>query len=89
VEACVTEEVFPGCKVSTAAYLTGLLQPEVIRELELSRFGYQALAGDPPSFTPFPDGRSCPLAGSVAPCEIAKPRRDSAPIPSMCPGSTG
>jgi phytoene dehydrogenase-like protein len=37
--ACVTEEVFPACKVSTAAYLTGLLQPEVIRELELPRFG--------------------------------------------------
>jgi phytoene dehydrogenase-like protein len=55
--ACVTEEVFPGCKVSTAAYLTGLLLPEVIRDLELPRFGYTVMAKDPPSFTPLPDGR--------------------------------
>jgi phytoene dehydrogenase-like protein len=55
--ACVTETVFPGCKVSTAAYLTGLMLPEVIRDLELPRFGYQVMAKDPPSFTPFPDGR--------------------------------
>jgi phytoene dehydrogenase-like protein len=55
--ACVTEEVFPGCKVSTAAYLTGLILPEVIRDLELPRFGYHVMAKDPPSFTPLPDGR--------------------------------
>lgn len=56
--ACVTEEVFPGCQVSTAAYLAGLLLPEVIRDLELPRFGYTVIAKDPPSFTPLPDGRS-------------------------------
>ena len=54
--ACVTEAVFPGCKVSTAAYLTGLMLPEVVRDLELPRFGYQVMAKDPPSFTPLPDG---------------------------------
>src|SRR3972149_1595307 len=56
--ACVTEEFFPGCKVSTAAYLSGLMLPEVIRDLELSPFGYTVIAKDPPSFTPLPDGRS-------------------------------
>ncbi|MBI2371435.1 MAG: NAD(P)/FAD-dependent oxidoreductase [Deltaproteobacteria bacterium] len=56
--ACVTEEVFPGYRVSTAAYLCSLLQPRVIQDLELERFGYQILPKDPASFTPLPDGRS-------------------------------
>lgn len=55
--ACVTEEVWPGYRVSTAAYLCGLLLPKIIAELELERHGYHVLVKDPPSFTPFPDGR--------------------------------
>jgi phytoene dehydrogenase-like protein len=56
--ACVTEEVFPGCKVSTAAYVNSLLRPQIIKELELPRFGFEMLPRSPSSFTPFPDGRS-------------------------------
>src|SRR5437016_2648517 len=56
--ACVTEEVFPGCKVSTAAYVNSLLRPQVIRELDLPRYGFEMLPRSPSSFTPFPDGRS-------------------------------
>ncbi len=56
--ACVTEEVFPGCKVSTAAYVSSLLRPQVIKELELTRYGFEMLPRSPSSFTPFPDGRS-------------------------------
>ena len=37
----VTEEIWPGYRVSTAAYLTSLLQERIVRELELERFGYQ------------------------------------------------
>jgi phytoene dehydrogenase-like protein len=55
--ACVTEELWPGCKVSTAAYVNSLLRPEVIRELELKRHGFAMLPRNPSSFTPFPDGR--------------------------------
>src|SRR3972149_6964395 len=55
--ACVTEEIWPGYRVSTAAYLCGLLLPQVIEDLELVRFGYEVVVKDPPSFTPFPDGR--------------------------------
>ena len=33
--ACVTEETWPGFKVSTAAYVTSLLRPEIIRDLAL------------------------------------------------------
>src|SRR5213593_5206987 len=56
--ACVTEEVWPGYKVSTAAYVNSLLRPEIIRELELARHGFEMLPSNPSSFTPFPDGRS-------------------------------
>lgn len=55
--ACVTEEVWPGFRVNTAAYLCGLLQPKIIRDLDLGRFGYQILPKDPAFFSPFPDGR--------------------------------
>ncbi len=55
--SCVTEEVWPGFRVSTAAYLASLLNAKVIRELELERFGYQVDAKDPAFFSPFPDGR--------------------------------
>ncbi|HEX4590856.1 MAG TPA: NAD(P)/FAD-dependent oxidoreductase [Gemmataceae bacterium] len=56
--ACVTEEIFPGCKVSTAAYVNSLLRPQIIRELDLPRYGFEMLPRSPSSFTPFPDGRS-------------------------------
>ena len=54
--ASVTEEVFPGFKVSTAAYLCSLLQERIIRELDLPRYGYYVYPKDPAFFTPFPDG---------------------------------
>jgi len=53
----VTEEIWPGYRVSTASYLTSLLQERIIRELELERFGYQVDPKDPAFFSPFPDGR--------------------------------
>ena len=45
--ACVTEEVWPGRRVSRASYVVSMLQPRVIRELELERFGYRAVPLDP------------------------------------------
>jgi phytoene dehydrogenase-like protein len=53
----VTEEIWPGYKVSTGAYLTSLMQERIIRELELERFGYAVDAKDPAFFSVFPDGR--------------------------------
>jgi phytoene dehydrogenase-like protein len=54
---CVTEELWPGYRVSTAAYLSSLLSDKVVDDLELKRFGYQVDAKDPAFFSPFPDGR--------------------------------
>jgi phytoene dehydrogenase-like protein len=56
--ACVTEETFPGFKVSTAAYVNSLFHPAIVRDLKLASYGYEVLPRDPSSFTPFPDGRS-------------------------------
>lgn len=55
--ACVTEEIFKGFKVSTAAYVNSLFRPEIIRDLRLKDFGYEAVERNPSSFTPFLDGR--------------------------------
>jgi phytoene dehydrogenase-like protein len=56
--ACVTEEVFPGFKVSTAAYVNSLFRKEIVRDLRLAEHGFEVLAREPSSFTPLPDGRS-------------------------------
>src|SRR5687767_4553086 len=56
--ACVTEEVFPGFKVSTAAYVNSLFRKEIVRDLRLADHGFAVLAREPSSFTPLPDGRS-------------------------------
>ena len=53
----VTEEIWPGYRVSTASYLSSLMQEKVVRDLELARFGYVVDAKDPAFFSPFPDGR--------------------------------
>jgi phytoene dehydrogenase-like protein len=55
--ACVTEETFPGYKVSTAAYVNSLFRPEIVRELRLRDYGFESLERIPASFTPFQDGR--------------------------------
>src|SRR5438552_11110162 len=56
--ACVTEEIFPGFKVSTAAYVNSLFRKEIIRDLHLADFGFAVLERNPSSFSPFPDGRT-------------------------------
>src|SRR5215510_5708247 len=53
----VTEEIWPGYKVSTGAYLTSLMQERIVQDLELEHFGYRVDAKDPAFFSVFPDGR--------------------------------
>src|SRR3982074_371496 len=54
---CVTVEVFPGFKVSTAAYVNSLFRKEIVRDLRLAEHGFAVVERDPSSFTPFPHGR--------------------------------
>ncbi len=63
--AAVTDEPWPGFRVSTAAYVVSLFRPEIVRDLELGRHGYQLLPRNPSSFTPFPDGRSLTMGSDA------------------------
>jgi phytoene dehydrogenase-like protein len=45
--ACVTEEVWPGHRVSRASYVVSMLQPKVVKDLRLHEFGYEAIPLDP------------------------------------------
>jgi len=55
--AAVTEELYPGFRYSTAAYLVSLMQERIVRDLELARHGYHVYPKEPAYFAPFPDGR--------------------------------
>src|ERR1700676_1152250 len=56
--ACVTEEnIFDGFKVSTAAYVNSLFNPQITRDLRLGAYGFALLERNPSSVTPFMDGR--------------------------------
>lgn len=54
--ACTLEEPFPGFTMSPCAYVVSLLRPEIIRDLELHRYGFDAYVKDPQMFVPFQDG---------------------------------
>jgi phytoene dehydrogenase-like protein len=56
--ACVTEELFPGYRLSSCSYICHLLQEKVIVDLELRRHGFEVYSLAPSRFHPFPDGRS-------------------------------
>jgi phytoene dehydrogenase-like protein len=45
--ACVTEELWPGARVSRCSYVVSMLQPKIVSDLELERFGYRAIPLDP------------------------------------------
>lgn len=70
----VTEELWPGFKISRASYVNSLFRPEIVQDLELKKHGFEMLPRDPSSFTPFPDGRSLLLGPDKDLCqrEIAK-----------------
>jgi phytoene dehydrogenase-like protein len=64
--AAATEEPWPGYRVSSASYVVSLMPPQVVRELELKRHGYEVSIITPDYFVPFPDGTSLTLWGDVA-----------------------
>ena len=81
--AC-TEELWPGYKVSTAAYVISLFLPEITRDLRLKQYGLEVLPRNPSSFTPLLDGRSLTLGPDMVESqrEISKfSRRDAEAYP--------
>jgi phytoene dehydrogenase-like protein len=80
----VTEEIWPGYRVSTAAYLSSLLQDRIVQDLDLEHWGYRVDPKDPSFFSPFPDGRYLFFWGDEQKtlAEIAKfSRRDAETFP--------
>src|SRR5262249_6269981 len=57
---CVTEEIAPGCRVSTTSYIASMLRPEVISELRLADHGLRMVPCDPVVQVPFPEGQVVP-----------------------------
>jgi phytoene dehydrogenase-like protein len=57
---CVTEEIAPGCRVSTTSYIASMLRPEVIQDLKLADYGLRMVPCDPAIQVPFPDGQVVP-----------------------------
>jgi phytoene dehydrogenase-like protein len=57
---CVTEEIVPGCRVSTTSYIASMLRPEVIQDLHLADHGLRMVPCDPAIQVPFPDGHVVP-----------------------------
>jgi len=55
--AACSEEIYPGFTYSVCSYVVSLLRPQIIRDLQLSRFGLHVLPLES-TFTPYPDGRS-------------------------------
>ncbi|HEU4403116.1 MAG TPA: NAD(P)/FAD-dependent oxidoreductase [Candidatus Polarisedimenticolia bacterium] len=71
--ASVTEEVWPGYRVSTASYVMSMMQRKVIRDLDLPRYGWDMLPMDC-LFVPFEDGRYLAMWGDTrkTQAEVAK-----------------
>ena len=64
-----TEELWPGYKISTAAYVISLFLPQITRDLRLKQHGLRVLPRTPSSFTPLPDGRSLLLGPDDSLCQ--------------------
>src|SRR5437899_5337298 len=52
---CVTEEIAPGCRVSTTSYIASMLRPEVISGLRLAEYGLRTRPCDPAIRVCLPD----------------------------------
>ena len=52
----MTEEVWPGARVSRASYVVSMLQPKIVSDLRLHEFGYRAVPLDPAYAAMTPDG---------------------------------
>jgi phytoene dehydrogenase-like protein len=70
--AAVTEEFDPGFRNSVAAYTVSLLNPTIIRDLELHAHGLRIVERPLSNFLPLPDGRYLKVAPGRTKAEIAK-----------------
>ncbi|HUB65072.1 MAG TPA: NAD(P)/FAD-dependent oxidoreductase [Methylocella sp.] len=70
--AAVTEEFSPGFSNSVAAYTVSLLNPKIIRDLDLAAHGLRIVERPISNFLPLDDGRFLKIGGGQTKREVAK-----------------
>ncbi len=76
--AAVTEEFHPGFRNSVASYTVSLLNPKVIRDLDLHAHGLKIVERKISNFLPLDDGRYLKVGGGKTKEEVGKfSRRDA------------
>jgi phytoene dehydrogenase-like protein len=70
--AAVTEEFHPGFRNSVAAYTVSLLNPKVIRDLDLARHGLRIVERGLANFLPLDDTRYLKIGAGKTEQEVAK-----------------
>jgi len=70
--AAVTEEFHPGFRNSVAAYTVSLLNPKIIRELDLPRHGLRVVERGLANFLPLDDAQFLKVGGGKTQAEVAK-----------------
>src|ERR1700760_641212 len=70
--AAVTEEFHPGFRNSVAAYTVSLLNPKVIRDLDLPRHGLRIVERKLANFLPLDDGQYLKIGSGITAAEVAK-----------------
>ncbi len=70
--AAVTEEFHPGFRNSVAAYTVSLLNPKIIRDLELARHGLRVVERRLANFLPLDGGQYLRVGGGRTGEEVAK-----------------
>jgi phytoene dehydrogenase-like protein len=81
--AAVTEEFHPGFRNSVAAYTVSLLNPKVIRDLDLPRHGLRIVERKLANFLPLDDTQYLKIGAGVTAAEVAKfSQRDADRLPA-------
>jgi phytoene dehydrogenase-like protein len=70
--AAVTEEFHPGFRNSVAAYTVSLLNPKVIRDLDLPRHGLRIVERKLANFLPLDDAQYLKIGAGITAAEVAK-----------------
>ena len=72
--ACVTEELWPGYRVSRASYVVSMLQPKVVADLRLREHGYEPIPLDPAYATRSPAARRSSSTTTRRSAGVDRPR---------------
>ena len=84
--ACVTEELWPGQRVSRASYVVSMLQPKVVADLELTSASATTRSRSTRAFATFAaDGTPDPASQRRRRSPTSRSRASRARTPTRCP----